>query len=179
VATPLQRIGHCGQECSWSRMNTDELKLLVKNIVKEACELKNKHTSLLNASVNYACIFSQSDEEYRILFNVTNKIGKIIKNTPTGPIFKIKPLNTVSGKLLLLKVRFSDSTRKERGDADFTVPYLNFKGKYLDKRGFKLIERENFEMIELTDKEFNVRVYFSNPPLDEQFKIVTRKYSST
>jgi hypothetical protein len=41
----------------------------------------------------------------------------------------------------------------------------------LSKEGFKLIEREDFEMIELMDSEFNVRAYFSNPPLDERLKV--------
>ena len=40
-----------------------------------------------------------------------------------------------------------------------------------NQSNIKLIVRENFEMIELFDPEFNVRAYFSNPPLDEQFGI--------
>ena len=38
-----------------------------------------------------------------------------------------------------------------------------FKEKYLSQKEFKLIMRENFEMIELIDPQFDVRVYFSNP----------------
>lgn len=151
-------------------MKTDDLKLLVEEIVRRANELKNKHARESDASVNYACIFSQDTQEYENLLKTTHRLGKVLKETPTGPIFYIKPLETVSGKLQLLKIRAPDPTRPELGDADFTVlDYPDFKKKYLTNKGFKLIERETFEMIELIDPAFEVRVYFSNPPLDKQF----------
>jgi hypothetical protein len=151
-------------------MDKEDLKTIVKKIVEQACALKNKHIDDKDMPVNYACIFSQSKEEYDSLIEITKKIGNIIKETPTGLLFKIDPLDTVSGKLQLLKIRIPDVTRPERGDADFTVPnYLDFKKKYLPRKGFKLIKkREDFEMLELMDPEFDVRVYFSNPPLDKQ-----------
>jgi len=153
-------------------MNSNELMTLIQDIVKQACKLKNKHTSEKSAPANYACIFSHTANEYETLIETTKTIGKIITETKTGPLFQIEPLDTVSGKLRLLKIRAPDSTRTERGDADFTVSnYMEFKIKYLSKKRFKLIQRENFEMIELMDSTFNVRVYFSNPPLDQQMNI--------
>ncbi len=144
-----------------------DIKTLIKNIVKQACILKDKHTDEKNALVNYACIFSQNKQEYEELLEAANKIGTIIKQTPTGPLFKVQ-IETDSGKLQLLKIRIHDPTRSERGDADFTVSnYQDFKKKHSD---LKLITRENFEMIELMDPEFNVRVYFSNPPQDVLFE---------
>ncbi len=153
-------------------MKVNELRLLIKEIVERATELKNKHTDQSDALVNYSCIFSQSNDEFEHLVKTSNKIGKVIKETPTGPIFHIKPLETLSGKLLLLKVRKPDPTRPERGDADFTVSnYSKFKKKYLSRVGFKWIERKSMEMIELVDPAFEVRVYFSDPPLDKQLRI--------
>ncbi len=150
-------------------MDPESLKAKVKEIVEKATALKNKHIDDKDAPVNYACIFSQSKEEYDELLETTHKIGKVVKETPTGLLFQIEPLQTISGVLNLLKIRLPDPTRLELGDADFTVPnFTDFKKKYLFKDGFKLIERENFEMIELMDPEFDVRVYFSNPPLDKQ-----------
>ena len=150
-------------------MDTAALTQLVEEIVKKANNLKNKHTSEKNAPVNYACIFAQSEEQYNNLIMVAKEIGSIIKETPTGPLFHIQPLKTFSGILKLLKIRKPDPTRPELGDADFTVEnYLQFKNKCLSKTGFKLILRENFEMIELVDSKFDVRAYFSNPPLDKQ-----------
>jgi len=154
-------------------MEIEELKLLVKKTVKQACELKNKYTDERDAHVNYACIFSQSDSEYKDLLMTAQKIGKVIEKTPTGPLFQINSLDTISGKLNLLKIRLPDSKRPERGDADFTVSdYPKFKKRYLSKKGFKLITRDNFEMIELYIPSFNVRVYFSYPPLDQQFGLI-------
>lgn len=153
-------------------MDTEELKIKVKNIVKKANSLKNKHIDERNTPVNYACIFSQSKEEYGELLKVTQNIGNVIKETSTGLLFQIEPLQTISGVLKLLKIRIPDTTRPELGDADFTVSnFPEFKKKYLSKEGFKLIKRADFVMIELTDSEFNVRVYFSNPPLDLQLNI--------
>jgi len=153
-------------------MDTENLKKQVQEIVKKSCELKDKYTGEFNALVNYACIFSQSQEEFETLIKVTNKIGKVVEETPSGPLFHITSINTISGDLKLLKIRKPDKTKPERGDADFTIlNYFDFKDKYLSKEGFKLIERKDFEMIELMNSDFNVRVYFSNPPLDVQLNI--------
>ena len=40
-------------------MNLEKFKKIVVEIVKEANNLKDKHTEEKNAPVNYACIFSQ------------------------------------------------------------------------------------------------------------------------
>jgi hypothetical protein len=83
-------------------------------------------------------------------------------------IFHIKPIETVAGKLRLLKIRTPDITRVERGDADFTInEYDKFKRAFLNKKGFKFIQRENFEMIELMDDKYDVRAYFSNPTQEQ------------
>ncbi len=153
-------------------MNQINIVNLATDIVKKACELKNKFTDATNASVNYACVFSQSEKEYVELKKLASELGKVIENTPSGPLYHIKPINTVSGQLKLLKIRCPDVTKPERGDADFTVSnYHDFKSKYLQQDKFKLISRPDFEMIELMGPDFNVRSYFSYPPLDEQLKI--------
>ena len=153
-------------------MDLEGLKIKVKNIVEKATALKNKHIDDKNTPINYACIFSQSKEEYDELLDITRKIGKVIKETPTGLLFHIEALQTVSGVLKLLKIRIPDSTRPELGDADFTIfNFPDFEKKYLFKNGFKLIKKEDFVMIELMDSDFNVRAYFSNPPLDLQLDI--------
>ena len=158
-------------------MEIDYLKKRILNIVAQATALKNKHiddriVQTKNAPVNYACIFSQSEEEYNELVETVLKIGKVIKETQSGLLFHIEPLDTTAGKLRILKIRLPDNSRPELGDADFTIlTFPVFKKEYLVKKGFKLIQRENFEMIELMDSEFDVRVYFSNPPLDKQLGI--------
>lgn len=153
-------------------MQVAKFKELVKDIVSQAMTLKDSHTTEKNAPVNYSAIFSHSLKEYEELIEAAKKIGKVIDNTPTGPLFLIEPLDTVAGQLKLIKVRKPDETRKERGDADFTVfDYMSFKKTYLSKPGFKLITRPKSEMTELIAKGFNVRAYFSNPPTDKQYGV--------
>jgi hypothetical protein len=153
-------------------METEDLKNLVKSIVEKSTVLKNKHIEYKNTPVNYACIFSQSKEEYKELLEAARKIGKIIQETPSGLLFHIEPLETVSGVLKLLKIRIPDPTRPERGDADFTISnFPEFEKKYLSKPSFKIMKKPDFYMVELMDSDFDVRVYFSNPPLDKQLKI--------
>ncbi|OGY18280.1 MAG: hypothetical protein A3F04_00200 [Candidatus Chisholmbacteria bacterium RIFCSPHIGHO2_12_FULL_49_9] len=153
-------------------MKEKDLKKFVQEIVNYAKSIKDKHTGEADAPVNYACIFAQSQEEFDDLLTTARNLGKVIKETPTGPLFRIEPLRTVSGPLRLLKVRKPDVTRIERGDADFTVSdYPSFKKSVLKKPGFTLIEREEFEMIELMDPGFDVRAYFSHPTLDRQLEL--------
>jgi len=153
-------------------MNTEQLKTKVQEIVKLATNLKDKYTDEKKAPVNYACIFAQNKKEYNTLMAVAYKLGKVVMKTSTGPLFQIDPLETVSGKVKLLKIRIPDIRRPEQGDADFTVSdFSDFKKKYLLKDGFNLIKRPNFIMIELIDLKHDVRAYFSNPSLHVQLGI--------
>src|SRR3989339_1566820 len=152
-------------------MKTKDLKIRVKDIVEKATVLKDKHIDEKNTSVNYACIFSQNKKEFDELLAVAKKIGKVVKETPTGLLFHIEPLQTISGVLKLLKIRIPDPTRPERGDADFTISnFPEFEKKYLSKSGFKILRKPDFYMIELMNSDFDVRAYFSNPPLDRQLE---------
>jgi len=154
-------------------MTTKDLKNLVKEIVAQANSFKNTLINE-NAPVNYACIFSQNDEEFNMFFEVTKRLGgKVVIETQAGPVFQIDPLSTVAGNLQLLKIRKPDNKRPERGDADFTLQdYNKFKKEHLSEPGFKLIKRDTFEMIEAISPDYNVLVYFSNPPLDKQLGII-------
>lgn len=154
-------------------MMKDQFINIVRELVKDACALKNKHTKATDAEVNYACIFPQSESEYDDFFAIANSIGTVAKETPTGMLFLVDPIDTVSGDLRLVKVRKPDPTRTERGDADFTVAdYDSFKSEILKLAGTQLIERPEMEMIELMEDGVDVRVYFSNPPMDKQLGIV-------
>ncbi len=153
-------------------MNSEELARLVREIVAQAAKLRDAHTNEREARANYAAVFSQSEDEYESLLAAANQLGRVVEQTPTGPLFHIAPIATAAGVLRLLKIRKPDSTRPERGDADFTVAdYARFKSLHLSKPGFRLIKRPRMELIELMDPVFKVRVYFSNPPLDEQLGI--------
>ena len=148
----------------------DDLQKLIREVVEQAQKLSDKYVGGAAGKVTYACIFAQNQKEYELLTRSAGLLGSVIKNTPTGPLFNIAPLDTVAGRLKLLKIRLPDKTRPERGDADFAVKdYSAFKKSCISRPGFKLIVRETSEMIELMDPDFNVRVYFSNPPVDKQY----------
>ncbi len=149
-------------------MTPNEFKALIKIIVAEASNLRDARTTEPGAPVNYACVFSQNEQEYESLLAVARQLGKVVQETKTGLVFYIEPLNTIAGNLRLVKIRKPDPKRPERGDADFTIAdYPAFKKTYLGKPGFKIIERPDMEMIELIDPAFNVLAYFSNPPLNK------------
>lgn len=151
-------------------MTIEELQAIVRDIVKNTCELKDKHTEQIGVPVHYAAIFAQSQDEFDDLLETVKQMGEILKETPTGPLYKVDPIDTDGGSLRIVKIRTPDQTRPERGDADFAArDYPSFKASYLPEAGFKLIERDTFEMIELMDPAFNVRVYFSNPPVEVQY----------
>lgn len=153
-------------------MKSENLKNKIQQIVQQACELKNKYTTEIDAPVNYVCIFCHSENEFNEYKTLALNLGSVLEETYSGPLFKIKPLQTISGELQILKIRMPDNEHLDLGDADFTVSnYPTFKKMYLNKPGFKLIERPKMEMIELIDTKFSTRVYFSNPPLDKQFKL--------
>ena len=122
-------------------MDIEELKSLIQNIVRESSRLKDKYTDQKNARVNYAAIFCQSDEEYNDFLSLARQLGRVFKETPTGPLFLIN-LDTESGKLKLLKIRKPDDMHKERGDADFTVDdYDSFKNIIKNSRTQKTARR--------------------------------------
>lgn len=153
-------------------MTPEALQHLVQEIVRKATGLKDRHTSEKGAPVNYACVFSQSREEYEKMAEAARRMGKVVKETATGPVFLVRPLETVSGSLRLLKIRVPDKTRPERGDADFTVKgYPSFRDRCLRQKGFRLVVREGFEMVELMEPGCEVRAYFSHPTLGEMLGI--------
>ncbi len=154
-------------------MNTNDIYELAKDIVKKANDLKNKYTDEINAKVRYVAIFCKNDEEFNNYIEILkNDSNEVVDDTYSGPVFKIEGIETVSGILKLLKIRRYDDEHLDLGDADFNVSnYEKFKNKYVDNPNFKLISREDYEMIELMEEGYEVRVYFSNPPLDVELGI--------
>jgi hypothetical protein len=145
-----------------------ELSSIVVGIVTAATTLKDKHTDARDARVSYCAVFCGDDTEFEELDGAAKEVGTLADSTATGPVYVTPPLSTQAGDLRVVKIRRPDETRKERGDADFAVSsYAAFKATYLEAVGFRLIERDDFEMLELVDSEFDVRAYFSHPPVEE------------
>jgi len=142
-----------------------DLEEIVKYIVDKSLELKNKYTDAKDVPVEFACIFCQSEAEYNKFDGLVKKRGKVAENTPTGDTYFLNdPIQTSAGPLRLLKIRKPDSNRRERGDTDFNTDYPKFKEKYQGKSNFELVKRETFEMLRLSDPDFDVMSCFSNVP---------------
>ncbi len=143
----------------------NKLITTVKYIVNRSTDLKNNFTNEVQASVEFGCIFCQNDEEYKHFTNSIKVLGKVAEDTKSGYTYLLdKPINTISGPLRLVKIRKPDSQRLERGDADFNTDYEEFKNKYQNNPEFELIKRRAFEMLRLTDPDFDVMACFSNIP---------------
>ena len=149
-------------------MNHNNLESTVSAIVKQANELRLRHSLGYPARVSYCAIFCQNAEQFTSMNSQASSIGALANDTSTGPVYVVPPIETVMGPLRIVKVRKPDPTRPERGDADFAVEdYEAFKAANIGRPGFSLIERGHYEMIELMDRDFDVRAYFSHPPVEE------------
>lgn len=142
---------------------------IIISIVNDAIKLKNRYTSEVNALIDWVAIFTQSDEEYKDFLKKASSFGEVIRDTESGPIFKLgNPIKTKAGNLFIVKIRKPDKTRPQRGNGDFRIDkYKKFKEKYLSDKHFSLIERKDHQMVELKDSDFDVLVYFSNPPISK------------
>ena len=146
---------------------------LIQEIVAQSQTLAQEYVPNFDFSLSYCCIFAQNQEQYDQQEQEARSSGLLLSKTPTGNLYQLtQPLATSAGLLKILKVRLPDPTRPELGDCDFKLDnYLEFKNQYLSLDQFKLITRSDFEMIELMDNDFNVRVYFSYPSVEEQYRI--------
>lgn len=151
-----------------SNSDWSTLTQLVIKIIANSKRLKDHYTAETNAPVSYCAIFCRTNEEFNKFTNAAFKHGRLAKDTYTGPVYVVTPISTAAGTLRVVKIRKPDQTRLERGDTDFVArDFKKLKFQYLGSKGFKLIKRSNFEMVELMDQEFDSRVYFSNPPVEE------------
>ena len=150
----------------------DSLITTINYIVDQSTELKNKYTGELSAPVEFACVFCQSEEEYKQFTNSIETLGKVVERTKSGSTYLLDNLiETIGGPLRLVKIRKSDPKRPERGDADFNTDYKNFKARYQQNSKFELIKRETFEMLRLSDPNFDAMTCFSNEPKSKSLGI--------
>lgn len=153
-------------------MQNKDFNKVVNYIIDHGIKLISKYIKKVNFSVEFACIFSQSKKEYEEFSKIIKKLGKIVQVTSTGYTYQLnKPLKTQVGILKLVKIRKPEPLRKERGDTDFNTNYPEFKKKYQNKPGFELIDRDNFEMLRLSDPNFDVMACFSNIPLRKSLNL--------
>ena len=144
----------------------------INHIVTRSTELKNKFTYSFGAPVEFACIFCHSEEEYREFTHVIQALGKTIEVTPSGPTYLLdEPIVTVAGPLRLVKIRKPDPEIIKRGDADFNTDYQAFKETYEGNPKFELVKCPTFEMLRLSDPQFDAMACFSSIPKSKEFGV--------
>ena len=149
----------------------DHLISIIGYIVSRSAELKNKFTNASSAPVEFACIFCRNEKEYHEFISLIEKLGKIVERTPSGFTYLLdKPIGTTAGPLRLVKIRKPDF-RSGRGDADFNTNYKKLKDKYQDQSGFELVQYDGWEMLRLSNLDFDVMTCFSNIPKSKFLKI--------
>lgn len=148
------------------------MEKLIQNIVKEAELLKDKYTDQKNVQVYYACIFCQTDDEYKNFTKEAYKIGKKIEERPNSLLFKISPIETSAGKLEILRVRQPDEKFKERGDADFVVDKDEFEKIRNSKmtKGIKILDRPDIGMFGFSSSDFDVLPFLTTKTVAEALK---------
>ncbi len=103
-------------------MTTEDFNNIISYIIEKCVELKDGRTNEKDLEIDYICILSQNQEEYNELLKQAKKIGEIVDETKTEPVFKFNhPPLTIAGKLKVLKIRLPDKMRPQRGDVDFNM----------------------------------------------------------
>lgn len=146
-----------------TRMTYQDFLTRIVTLVEKCVYLKNTFVAEKDLCVDYVCLFSHSREEFNELCQHTLRLGTVVEETQTGPLYRIEQhIQTVAGSPKVLKIRKPDVTKMQLGDVDFTTDYLDFKKRYEHNEHFSLIVREKFEMLELNDGKSDVLVYFSS-----------------
>lgn len=150
----------------------DELINTINYIVRRSAELKNTYTGAVAAPVEFACIFCHNEEEYRAFTREIEALGRVVETTPSGYTYLLsKPIATVAGPLRLVKIRRPDPKMTKRGDADFNTDYKDFKKRYGRDPKFERVMRPTFEMLRLSDPDFEVMACFSSIPKRKELGI--------
>lgn len=68
-------------------MTKDEINKIINFLIVECVKLRNKYITKENPVADYVCIFSHSQGEYKELLEITEKLGRVVDKTPTGPVF--------------------------------------------------------------------------------------------
>lgn len=143
-------------------MKIEDLTKIIQKIAEQIIKMKNQHLEEKDLPIDYVTIFAHSDEEFEQLQEVAQQMGKQVHYN-NGPAYRLnESIDIPTGKLRYFRIRHPDTERPQLGCGDFIVKdYTAFKTKYLDKdpEHLGLIVREEYEMFEIKDKDFDVLAY--------------------
>ncbi len=154
-------------------MNKIELGNILDYLIKRGLETIRNNAENVEVVIDYVAIFAKNSHEFNSLNAIARSMGNEVdkETAKTGHTYLFhKPIKTTVGLLKLIKIRFPDPTRPQRGAPDFKIRnYQEFKSKYLKKSGnFTLMLKETYEMIEI--KGVDVLVYIPSNTLGERLE---------
>ena len=138
-----------------------QVKNRVGEIVKEVQKLIKVCYPDYDFKVSYLTIFSQSDEDFDVLRENLQKLGQQ-SEANNGYKYRLnRPVDYLGEHIDLVRTRKPDVHRKELGCADLVYSERDY-GKLREialEKGFDVILRKGYEMVELSDLEINVYAY--------------------
>lgn len=139
----------------------EEIQNRVNSIIKKVQALIKGCYPNFDFKISYLTIFSKSGNDFQNLRSIMRQMAKESKAN-NGYKYKLSPpINYLSERIELIRIRKPDIHRKELGCADLIYEkedYEKFKTIALEK-GFDAIMRKGYEMIELSDFEINAYAY--------------------
>lgn len=145
--SPIKDIGQLQEAIIYVATKTSEL-------AKKTIEKKLPISSLT--------IFTHYPDEFGNLKKILLTLGTLHDENNGPRVLLNKPIQAGDNLIKYLRVRNPDPYRMQVGSNDFDVPdYVTFKNNYLSKHpnSLRLIRREDYEMIEFFDPDYDVLAY--------------------
>ncbi len=143
-----------------NKINQEQFIEIVENIAKETTKMSQKIIGDI-FPIKSLTIFAHSGKEFDQLVEILSEMGKQY-NYNNGPRIELfEPIEVENNNVEYIRIRKPDIERPQIGCNDFETNYEDFKEKYLSKypNNLFLIERTDYEMIEMKDKDFDVLAY--------------------
>lgn len=113
-------------------------------------------------AISSLTIFAHYSDEFEKLSGIVKTLGDFV-NENNGPrVAPHEPIKVGENTIIHLRIRKPDPYRMQVGCNDFDISdYAAFKNEYLPKHSnnLRLIVRENYEMIEFFDADYDVLAY--------------------
>ena len=133
----------------------------INSVIKKIHDLIKSCYPNFDFKISYLTIFSESDNDFQSLQSAMQQIGEQ-SEANNGYKYKLNsPINYLDEKIDLIRIRKPDIHRKEIGCADLIYrkdDYRKLRAIALEK-GFDVIVRKDYEMIELSDFKINAYAY--------------------
>jgi hypothetical protein len=138
-----------------------------KELVRAAKYVASQNTKLCKKVIGKSLpitsltIFSHYEDEYKRLEAIVLKFGKPYRGYNGVLVILNKPLKAGRHAITHLRIRKPDPYRMQVGCSDFVVKdYQGFKARFSKHlQNLRLIQRDEYEMIEFFDPDFDVLAY--------------------